>query len=134
MQPFWRFLSSTMILSGTRHKILIGAMIGALACMIVLSLYRFNLLESFELKLHDLLCRLTLRHAKPPDEIALVVVDQGSLEAAQRQGVNWPWPRQMYAPILQFCKSSGARAVVSISFSRNLLPMAWRMTGCWLKP
>ena len=40
-----------------------------------------------------------------------VVVDQGSLKAAQQQGIHWPWPRQMYAPIVDFCTLSGARAV-----------------------
>jgi len=47
-------------------------------------------------------------------------VDQGSLEAAGKQGINWPWPRQMYAPIVEFCLAAGARAVVFVSFSLSL--------------
>ena len=75
------------------------------------SLYYGNLLETYELKTYDQLSRLKAVNSPAPEEIVLIVVDQGSLEAAQRDGINWPWPRQMYAPILQFCASSGARAV-----------------------
>jgi len=100
------------LLSSYKWKILGGAIIGVLVWVLVSSLYYGNLLESYELKTYDQLCRLTASKSSAPDDIVLVVVDQGSLQAAQRQGINWPWPRQMYAPIVQFCSSSGARAVV----------------------
>ena len=70
-----------------------------------------QLLESYELKTYDHLCRLKATESPTPEGIVLVVVDQGSLKAAQEQGIHWPWPRQMYAPIIDFCTLSGARAV-----------------------
>lgn len=82
-----------------------------MAWVLILFLYYGNLLETYELKTYDQLCRLKASNLAPPAEVVLVVVDQGSLTAAKEQGVNWPWPRQMYAPILEFCASSGARAV-----------------------
>jgi len=100
-----------MLLSSRKWKILAGAIIGILAWVLVLSLYYGSLLESYELRTYDQLCRLNARNSPASHEIVLVVVDQGSLQAAQRQGINWPWPRQMYAPIVQFLASSGARAV-----------------------
>jgi adenylate cyclase len=100
-----------LLLSSRKGKGLVGAAIGLLAFSLVLGLYYGKLLESYELKTYDQLCRLNARYSSPPPEIVLVVVDQGSLQAAQRQGINWPWPRQMYAPIVQFLASSGARAV-----------------------
>ena len=100
-----------LLLSSRRGKVLVGTIIGGLAWVLMTSLYYGNLLESYELKTYDQLCRLKASNLTPPKEIVLVVVDQGSLKAAERQGVNWPWPRQMYAPILEFCASSGARAV-----------------------
>ena len=100
-----------LLLSSRQGKGLVGAGIGLLAFLLVLSLYYGKVLESYELKTYDQLCRLNAKYSSPPDEIVLVVVDQGSLQAAQRQGINWPWPRQMYAPIVQFLASSGARAV-----------------------
>lgn len=100
-----------LLLSSRRGKVLVGAIIGCLAWILMISLYYSNLLETYELKTYDQLCRLKAANLAPPKEIVLVVVDQGSLKAAEQQGVNWPWPRQMYAPILGFCASSGARAV-----------------------
>jgi adenylate cyclase len=99
------------LLSSRRGKIVLGSFIGGLAWALVLLLYYGNFLESYELKTYDQLCRMKAAGSFAPEEIVLVVVDQGSLEAAQREGIHWPWPRQMYAPILQFCASSGARAV-----------------------
>jgi len=100
-----------MLLSTGKRKILTGAIIGILAWAVVLLLYWGKLLESYELKTYDQLCRLNAAKFPTSDEIVLIVVDQGSLQAAQRQGINWPWPRQMYAPIVQFCALSGARAL-----------------------
>jgi adenylate cyclase len=97
--------------SSRKEKVLLGAIIGSLAWVLIIVLYYANLLESYELKTYDHLCRLKATYSPVPEEIVLVVVDQGSLKAAQQQGINWPWPRQMYAPIIDFCTLSGARAV-----------------------
>jgi adenylate cyclase len=103
-------MGNLLFLSSHRGKILIGSAIGALAWVLLFLIYWAGLIESFELKAYDQLCRLTASPA--PNEIALVAVDQGSLQAAQKQGISWPWPRQMYAPIVDFCTTAGARAVV----------------------
>lgn len=95
----------------SRRKLLAGSLVGLLAWMLAVTIYLPGLLESFELKAYDHLCRLLPPHP-PPGEVALVVLDQGSLEAAQDQGIGWPWPRQMYRPIVEFCTRAGARAVV----------------------
>ena len=100
-----------MLLSSRKGKVLTGMIIGILGWALVLLLYWGKLLESYELKTYDQLCRLNAAKLPASDEIVLIVVDQGSLQAAQRQGINWPWPRQMYAPIVQFCALSGARAL-----------------------
>ena len=101
-----------LLLSTLKGKVLVGAIIGALAWGVGFALYSGSLLESYELRTYDQLCRFKATYSSSPQEIVLVAVDQGSLEAARSQGINWPWPRQMYAPILQFCAAAGARAVV----------------------
>jgi adenylate cyclase len=100
-----------ILLSSRKGKILLGSAIGLLAWGLVLLLYYGKILESYELRTYDQLCRLKAAASPAPEEVVLIVVDQGSLAAAQKEGINWPWPRQMYAPILQFCASAGARAV-----------------------
>ncbi len=97
--------------SSRKEKVLLGAVIGIIAWILIVGLYAADLLEPYELKTYDHLCRLYAKQSPAPEEVVLVVVDQGSLKAAQQQGIHWPWPRQMYAPIVDFCTLSGARAV-----------------------
>jgi adenylate cyclase len=97
--------------SSRNEKVLLGAIIGTIAWILTFGLYVAGLLEPYELKTYDHLCRLSAKQSPAPEEIILVVVDQGSLKAAQQQGIQWPWPRQMYAPIIDFCTLAGAQAV-----------------------
>lgn len=58
--------------------------------------------------------RVIARAAPSPatDDIKLILLDQSSLDwAFEVMGLSWPWPREVYAPILQFCLRGGARAV-----------------------
>src|SRR5215472_15275465 len=52
--------------------------------------------------------------ARPADPGVVVVdIDDASLLAAQKeQGVAWPWPRSMYAEILNGLMKQGPKAVV----------------------
>jgi adenylate cyclase len=44
--------------------------------------------------------------------IKLILLDQASLDWGSREnGWSWPWPREVYAPILDFCSRGGARTV-----------------------
>ncbi|HSR14060.1 MAG TPA: adenylate/guanylate cyclase domain-containing protein [Thermodesulfobacteriota bacterium] len=99
-------------LSTRARKIMLGAVIGAIAWLVTLILYYSGVLESYELQSYDQLCRMKALNSPAPRDVVLIAVDQGSLEAAKGQGITWPWPRQMYAPLLDFCAASGARAVV----------------------
>ena len=104
-------MNTQFLLSSRKGKFIFGSAIGLLAWVLVLLLYYGKILEIYELKTYDQLCRLKAAGSPAPEEVVLIVVDQGSLTAAQKGGINWPWPRQMYAPILQFCASAGAKAV-----------------------
>ena len=42
-------------------------------------------------------------------QVVVVTVDQPDLDFFKKQGVVWPWPRQLYAPILEYCRQAGAR-------------------------
>ena len=83
-----------VLLSSKNGKAILGSAIGLLAWGIVLLLYYANILESYEWKTYDHLCRFKAADSSAPEEVALIVVDQGSLAAAQKEGINWPWPRK----------------------------------------
>ncbi len=71
----------------------------------------FGVIAPFRLKTLDLLFRhVPLAKASP--EVVVVTVDQPDLDFFKHQGVVWPWPRQLYAHIIEYCKQAGAKAVI----------------------
>ncbi|HWB18846.1 MAG TPA: CHASE2 domain-containing protein, partial [Phycisphaerales bacterium] len=51
--------------------------------------------------------------AAPSDvPIKLILIDQSSLDWAREQaGSPWPWPREFYTKIIDFCKAGNAKAI-----------------------
>lgn len=78
-----------------------------------------GLLEGWENLTWSWRARALAAPAPATARVKLVAVDQDSLDWASRvNGLSWPWPRQVYAPILGFCARAGARAVaLDIIFS-----------------
>lgn len=71
-----------------------------------------GLFESWENATWDWRARHFARPGPGTDRIKLILIDQKSLDWAEREnGLVWPWPREMYVPILDFCRRGGARSV-----------------------
>jgi len=94
-----------------RRKLAAGALIALIAWVFPLGLDLAGFLEWYSLKTLDLLFRAT---PLPPasSQVVVVTVDQPDLDFMKEQGVTWPWPRQLYAPIIEFCQRGRARAVI----------------------
>jgi adenylate cyclase len=46
-------------------------------------------------------------------KIKLILLDQNSLDwGARENGLSWPWPREVYGPVFDFCARSGAKAII----------------------
>ena len=94
----------------SRSKLLAALALTLAAGLMTLGLEFTSLTQAYRLKTLDLLFRhVPLEPASP--EIVVVTVDQPDLECFKDR-VTWPWPRQLYAPILDFCRRAGARAVI----------------------
>ena len=51
-------------------------------------------------------------HRTPSPDVKVVLLDQASLDwGSNVMGWAWPWPREAYAPLLDFCRRGGARVV-----------------------
>jgi adenylate cyclase len=87
----------------------------SLASLLLSALTLTALFSSFELKSYDLLSRL-FNPAKGHPEIVIVQVDQPSLDSLAAEGVTWPWPRQIYAPLFERLAQADA-VFVDIIFS-----------------
>jgi adenylate cyclase len=72
----------------------------SLTSLLLSALTLTPLFSNFELKAYDLLSRL-LNPDKGSREIVVVQIDQASLDSLATEGVTWPWPRQMYAPLFE---------------------------------
>jgi adenylate cyclase len=87
----------------------------SLVSLLLSALTLSPLFSTFELKGYDLLSRLFNPERGHP-EIVIVQVDQSSLDSLAAEGVTWPWPRQMYAPLFERLAQADA-VFVDIIFS-----------------
>jgi adenylate cyclase len=93
-------------------KALRGAAVGLAVFAATFLLGLLEVFRPLEWKSWD--ARLQLL-ADPPSasrDIVLLAVDQYSLDVFEKeQGLGWPWPRQIYAEVIDFLKAGGAKAV-----------------------
>jgi len=87
----------------------------SLVSLLLAALTLTPLFATFELKAYDLLSRLCNPDKGHPD-IVVVQVDQSSLDSLASEGVTWPWPRQVYAPLFERLARADA-VFVDIIFS-----------------
>jgi len=80
--------------------------------------------DVFELKAYDLFSR-HLNPVKSSDDIIIITVDQRSIDAMSKDGITWPWPRQLYVPLIEYLAE--ADAVFMDIFLQNHLHMTSRM-------
>jgi adenylate cyclase len=87
----------------------LGLTLAALGLSLVLDLG--GAIQPYRLKTLDVLFRrVPLPKASP--EVVVVTVDQPDLDFFKDQGVTWPWPRQLYGPLIDYCRWAGAKAVI----------------------
>ena len=68
-------------------------------------------LQALERHSWDARVRLLARPSAGTDLIRIIALDQGSLRwGAEENGLRWPWPREMYGLLLDFCRRAGAGA------------------------
>lgn len=89
----------------------VTAAVGLILVTIILSLFITRVFQPFRLKTLDLFFRHVPLPAASP-EVVVVTVDQPDLDFFKNQGVTWPWPRQLYAPLIDYCHRAGAKAVI----------------------
>jgi adenylate cyclase len=98
--------------SNSGKKFINGLIIGITGALVALSFWRFGWLNVWESKTWDFRASIMAKPGKATDNIRLILVDQNSLDWAKTEnGWNWPWPREIYSAILNYCRRNGAKAV-----------------------
>jgi adenylate cyclase len=98
--------------AGARRLITSG-LVGAGGAILALVLLLAGLLEPFEAKTFDMRARLLARPGAATERVATILIDQYSLDwCKENLDLSWPWPRETYRAIVDFCGRGGAEAVV----------------------
>jgi len=89
-----------------------GLIVGITAATLALSLWGLGLLDTWEAKTWDWRASVMAKPGKATDDIRLVMLDQNSLDWAEKEmGLTWPWPREIYGAIVNYCRRSGTKAL-----------------------
>ena len=87
-----------------------GLLIGLGAALLALSLWFLHALDGWEDTTWNWRVRVMARPAPTTGQVVLILLDQPSLDWGEREnGLPWPWPREVYTPLLDFCTRSGAK-------------------------
>ncbi len=91
-----------------QKKLISGMLVGGTVFLLALALHWSGWLTIAELKTLDHRFHQYADSTKAGNDIVLVAVDEGSLEAYGR----WPWSRDRHGYIVHYLKQAGAKAVV----------------------
>ncbi len=94
------------------RKPVLGAIAGLTGAVLAVFMMMAGLLDTWEARTWDWRVRVLARPGPATTDIVLVLLDQNSLDWAQKEnGLSWPWPREIYGAIVDFCNRNGARAL-----------------------
>jgi len=93
-----------------------GVGIGVVAALVAGVLFSVGWLDWLERPLWDWRARQQADKGAATESVCTIMIDQTSLDAAKDVekgfGLGWPWPRQVYAYIVDFCRRAEAKAVI----------------------
>jgi adenylate cyclase len=96
-----------------KNKWFRGLVIGVAVLTLILILSFLHVFDVWEWKTWDLRLRLFSDPSRGSDDIVIFLVDQDSLDVyEEQQGISWPWPREMYSYIIDYCREGGVKAVI----------------------
>ena len=113
--------TSVIHLTRTRLITILWSMaLTAGSVLLVNGLASLGVLQPLEWMSYDARMRL-FNAAKPaPQDIAVILIDEASLQYMNRDAGRWPWPRSVHADLLDFLARGKPRAVVfDILFTEN---------------
>jgi adenylate cyclase len=114
------------VTSSARQRLL-GPALGLTAGALALALWLGGALDRAEHLTWDWRVRQAAAPSAASGDIALVLLDQSSLDwGAETAGWSWPWPREVYGALLGFCRRAGARTVtMDVLFTEPSLYGVW---------
>ncbi len=91
------------------NKALRGCGLGLAAMVLALGLHWHGWLFTLENKSWDFRASVLADSQKASPNVVLILLDQNSLDwAGENMGLTWPWPREIYGAVVDFCRRNGA--------------------------
>ncbi len=96
-----------------RKRVLQSLCVGCGAAALALAFWFADALDRFEASTWAWRVAQFAPGRVPCPDVKVILIDQASLDwgAAAERGWTWPWPREVYAPLLEVCRRGGARVV-----------------------
>ena len=95
-------------------KLAQGIGIGLACALLSILLWSYGRLDWLESATWDFRAKTLANPAQTTSDICIIALDQYSLDFAKEnfKGMGaWPWVRELYAPIVDFCTRAGAKAI-----------------------
>jgi adenylate cyclase len=94
------------------RKGLLGAIAGISAAAAAIVLWNTGWLTALEAKSWDWRAAVLAAPGRATDDIRLILLDDKSLAWGRDvNGLSWPWPREVVAGIVEYCRISGVKAL-----------------------
>jgi adenylate cyclase len=72
----------------------------------------FNVLQRLEYIAYDWQLTLARQNKTPPEDIKILLVDDASLQAMDPIAGRWPWPRSVFADVIDFLAKGNPKAII----------------------
>ncbi|MFA5906265.1 MAG: adenylate/guanylate cyclase domain-containing protein [Desulfobacula sp.] len=93
-------------------SLLHGLILGTVVSVSALIIWSAAALDKWENVSWDWRVSFFAEREKPSEDIVMVLLDQNSLDWVQETlGVGWPWPREIYSSIANFCTRHHSKAL-----------------------
>jgi adenylate cyclase len=97
---------------GMNNKLIRGLFAGIVGGVLTLTVWATGFIDPWEAKSWDWRVALMAKPGKATSNICLILLDQNSLDWGKEvNALTWPWPREIYGAIVNYCQRSGAKAV-----------------------
>lgn len=95
-----------------KNKTAQGALVGTGVGLAAIILWISGALAGWENVTWNWRVRSLAKPSPSTEKIKVILIDQASLDwAADQMGLPWPWPREVYGSIVDFCRRGGAKVI-----------------------
>ena len=94
------------------NKLIRGLLAGFVGTLLALVIWETDVIDAWEAKTWDWRVVLMAKPGKATGNVCTILLDQNSLDWGKEvNALTWPWPREVYGAIINFCRRSGAKAI-----------------------